>query len=64
MEVGCEITGDPRDRHGIGSIRIDLEVVEHVLFHAQRLAQRGAGLVAVAEDQDAAGVAGQAELGR
>ena len=44
LEVRGEIAGDAGDRHRVGPVRIDLEVVQHVGFEAERLAQRCAGL--------------------
>ena len=55
----------PGDRHGVGSVGVDLEVVEHVGLDAERLGDRRADRqVPAGEDEDAGVVVAQAELAR
>ena len=64
-EAGGEVARHAGHRHRVGPVRVDLEVVEHVGLDAERLGERRRPASSVVrEDQDAAGVAGQVELGR
>ena len=62
-ELGGQVSGHAGDRHRIRAVRGDVELEDDVGLHAERLLQPGAGLGLDPEDEDAAVVVRQLELG-
>jgi hypothetical protein len=62
-QPGCQVAGHAGHRHRIGSVGVDLEVVEHVALDAHRVGEGGARLGdARRQDEDPGVVAAQPDL--
>ena len=57
-----QVSGYAGHRHGVGPVRVDLQVVEHVGAELQGLGQGSSQLVVSAQDQDALTIGTQADL--
>ena len=63
-EASGQVAGDARDRHGIGPVGVDLEVVEDVRLDAHGLGEGRAGLQMRGEEQDPVVIAAEPQLVR
>ncbi len=61
-QPGRQVAGDTRHRHGVGTVRVDLEVVQHIARQAQLIHERATQLEALGQDHDAVVVVAETDL--